>query len=244
MRSLRFKGLRYLAQSLVTIFVLFFSSYNLSQSLTAGLSLRIGPSVGYPYSIELPSGSDVSIVQRRDDWLLVKDQRGEMGWALLTDIDSAGGLQERQAWRLKELKSPMLGQLSGQWFADESGQGWGLGWAFPFYEYRLSSEYQQSKNYAAQWKSVSAWLTTDEQLSNRTFYRYGFGAGYGVENEDSYVLSDKGEVKSSAYWGGEVSIGFAPNQAFESGLKLRYLLTDLQGRYSSHQVSWYWAMEI
>jgi hypothetical protein len=244
MRSLRFKGLRYLAQTLVASILLCFSSYGLSQPLTASLSLRIGPSVGFPYSIELPSGSEVSIVQRRDDWLLVKDQRGETGWALVADIDYSGGLEERQTWRLKELKKPALGHLSAQLFTDKSGQGWGLGWAFPFYDYRVSSEYQQSKNYDAQWQSFSTWLTIDEELGRKAFFRYGLGVGYGLENEESYVLSDQGEARDSAYYGGEVSIGYAPNQKFESGLQLRYLLADFQGSSSSYQVSWYWSLGI
>jgi hypothetical protein len=244
MRSLRFKGLRYLTQSLIAAIILCFSSYGLSQPLGASLSLRIGPSVGFPYSIELPSGSDVSLVQRRGDWLLVKDQRGETGWALLADIDNAGGLQERQIWRLKELKQPVSGQLSGQLFTNQSGQGWGLGWAFPIDDYRLSSEYQQSKSEVAHWTSFSTWLTAEQKLSRKTFYRYGLGVGYGLENEESYVLSDKGKASNSAYWGGEFSIGFSPSQKFESGLQLRYLLADLQGSYSSYQVSWYWSLGI
>lgn len=244
MLSIKSKSLRYLGQSLAAIFFLCFSSYGFSQSLVATLSLRIGPSVGFPHSIELPSGSEVSIVQRRGAWLLVKDQRGETGWALLSDIDAAGGLQERDVWRLKELVKPIVGHLSGQWFTDPSGQGWGVGWAMPLSDYRLASEYQQSKSYDAQWQSFSAWLTREEKLSRKTFYRYGLGLGYGLENEESHVLSIEGQARESAYWGGEVSIGFAPSQKFESGLQLRYLLANLQGSHSSYQVLWYWALGI
>lgn len=244
MQSLKFKALRSISQGLITLFFLGVSFYSHSQILTAGLSLRIGPSVGFPHSIELPSGSDISIIQRRDDWLLVQDERGEIGWALLTNIDEAGGLPDRQAWRLKELKKPVSGQLRGQLFSNKSGQGWGIGWAFPFMDYQLSSEYQQSSNFDAKWQSFSAWMTADQLISHNVFYRYGFGLGYGIENEASYVLSDDGDSGDSAYWGGEVSIAFTPNQQFESGLQLRYLLTDLQGRYSSYQVSWYWAVGI
>lgn len=244
MRSLKFKGLRYVPQCLITLFLLGFSFQSHSQVLTAGLSLRIGPSMGFPYNIELPSGSKVSIIQRRDDWLLVEDDRGESGWALLADIDQAGGLDDRQAWRLKELKEPVSGQLTGQWFTNDSGQGWGLGWSFPFRDYRLSNEYQQANNFEAKWQSLSAWLTTEESISRNIFYRYGLGLGYGLENETSDVLSDLGDAADYAYWGGEVSIGFTPNQQFESGLQLKYLLADLQGRRSSYQVSWYWAVGI
>lgn len=244
MLSIKPKILRQLAQGLIALTFLCFSSHSFSQSLVTTLSLRIGPSVGFPHSIELPSGSVVSIVQRRDDWLLVKDQRGETGWALLTDIDAAGGLQERQGWRLKELKTPVSSQISGQWFTDQSGQGWGVGWALPLSDYRLSNEYQQSTSYDAQWQSFSAWITIEEEFSRRVFYRYGLGLGYGFENDESHVLSDEGEARDAAYWGGEVSIGFAPNQKFESGLQLRYLLAGLQGNYSSYQVSWYWALGI
>lgn len=244
MRSLKFKGLRHVPQYLITLFLLGFSFQSHSQVLTAGLSLRIGPSVGFPHSIELPSGSKVSIIQRRDDWLLVEDDRGETGWALLADIDEAGGVDDRLAWRLKELKEPVSGQLTGQWFINDSGQGWGLGWAFPFRGYRLSSEYQQAKNFDAKWQSLSVWVTTEEPISRNTFYRYGLGLGYGLENETSDVLSDLGDAADYAYWGGEVSIGFTPNQQFESGLQLKYLLADLQGRRSSYQVSWYWAVGI
>lgn len=244
MQSLKFKGLRFISQGLITLLFLGVSFYSHSQVLTAGLSLRIGPSVGFPYSIELPSGSDISIIQRRDDWLLIQDERGEIGWALLTEIDKAGGLPDRQAWRLKELKKSVSGQLRGQLFTNKSGQGWGLGWAYPFMAYQLSSEYQQSNNFDAKWQSFSAWMTADESINRNIVYRYGFGLGYGIENEASHVLSSEGESDDSAYFGGEVSIAFIPNQEFESGLQMRYLLTDLQGRYSSYQVSWYWAVGI
>lgn len=244
MRSLRFKSLRYLVSGLVTLFYLCVSTNSCAQTLTASLSLRLGPSAGFPYSIELPSGSDISIIRRQDDWLLVQDDRGETGWALLGRIDEAGGLEDRQAWRLKELKQPLLGQFSGQWFTDKSGQGWGIGWTSPFMDYRLTGEYQQSNNFDASWQSVSVWLNAEESLSSHTFYRYGVGLGYGLENESSFVLSDKGDANNSGYWGGQVSIGTALNQKFETGLRFRYLLAGLQGQYSSYQASWYWAIGI
>lgn len=244
MQSLRFKVLRNIVQGLITVYCLFFSSVVFSQQLTATLVLRIGPSVGFPYSIELPSGSEISITQRRDNWLMVKDDRGETGWALMTDIDAAGGLPERQAWRLTELKKPSSDLLSAQWFSNESGQGWGVGWMFPWLDYRLSTEYEQSKNHAAQWQSLSAWLTTAERLSSKTFFRYGLGIGYGQENEESFVLSEKDKPRSAGYWGGEISVGIAPNQEFETGIRFRYLLADLQMSDSSYHLSWYWSLGI
>ncbi|OUS40717.1 hypothetical protein A9R00_04680 [Oleispira antarctica] len=244
MQSLRFKELRITAQGLITIYCLFFSSVVFSQQLTATLVLRIGPSVGFPYSIELPSGSEITIAQRRDNWLMVKDARGETGWALMSDIDAAGGLPERQAWRLTELKEPSNSLLSAQWFANESGQGWGGGWIYPWRDYRLSAEYEQSKSYAAQWQSLSAWLTAGKQLSSKTFFRYGLGVGYGQENEESFVLSEEGEARSAGYWGSEISVGIMPNQEFETGIRFRYLLADLQATDSSYHLSWYWSLGI
>ena len=89
MRSLKSRPLCAITQGFIILSSIIFSPLILAQELSAALSLRLGPAVGFPNSIEFPSGTEVTVSQRRHAWLLVADDRGEGGWAKISDVESS-----------------------------------------------------------------------------------------------------------------------------------------------------------
>ena len=47
----------------------------------AFLELHTGPGRGYPVTRVIPRGDRVVVVKRRTDWYLLRDERGQEGWA-------------------------------------------------------------------------------------------------------------------------------------------------------------------
>lgn len=244
MRSLKHRYLWSMTQGLVTVICLAFSSYGFSQELAAALSLRLGPGIGFPTSIQLPSSTDIIITQRRHSWLLVMDERGESGWAKIADVEFSGGLADSQAWRLSELKKKNRGDLLGRWFKSEQGYGLSLGWTSKFSLGRWAVEVEKSIDGQAEWHSMSAWFLADKYIASTSYFRYGFGLGYAMEDDESNVFGLPDKENEALYSGVELGLGYKPNMQINHGLSLRYLLASSQGNNDSAVVSWYWSFGI
>lgn len=244
MRSLGNQSLRSMAQGLITIICLFISSNSLSQELKAALTLRLGPGIGYPVNIELPSGTFIDIHQRRHTWLLVQDERGEGGWAQIADVGKSGGLEERLAWRLKELKDKHYGNLVGRWFQNELGKGMSLGWKVANRYGAWLAEIERATDANAQWQSASAWYLSEHPLSSHSYYSAGIGLGYSSENKASEVFSTTEQGLESVIGGIQLAMAVRPLKQLETGLSLRYLFSASTADADSTVLSWFWSFEL
>lgn len=244
MRSLGSQLPRDMTRGLITIICLFISSNSLSQELKAALSLRLGPGIGYPVNIELPSGTDIDIHQRRHTWLLVQDERGAGGWARIAEVGASGGLDERLAWRLKELKDKHYGQLVGRLFHNELGAGLSLGWRIDNRFGAWQAEIERASDSQGQWLALGAWYLSEHQLSDLSYYRAGIGLGLATESKSSEVFSNSTEDSESLYGGLELAVGLRPVKQLDTGLSLRYLHSANTSAADSTVVSWYWSFEL
>lgn len=243
MRSLTFNPMCAIAQGFI-IGSIIFSPYIFAQELLAPLSLRLGPADGFPVSIELPTSTQVKVTQRRNNWLLVSDERGEGGWALISDVDMSGGLADRQAWRLSELKKKSLGDIQGRWFANEQGYGLSLGWKVRTANGHWLAEVERASNVQSQWQALSTWYAFDYALTSRSYYSAGLGLGYAQENSHSRVFNNENTSLNTLFAGVELALGFFPIKQIDTGLSVRYL-QDVSTRHTdSTAISWYWALGI
>ncbi|MEH6447174.1 MAG: hypothetical protein V7765_00795 [Oleispira sp.] len=244
MRSLKFQSLWGMTPTLILIGSIIFPPLSFAQELTAALSLRLGPGIGFPTNIELPSGTDVVITQRRNSWLLVVDDRQESGWAKISDVEQSGGLANRQAWRLTELKKKELGSLQGRWFANEQDYGLSLGWKSKTVDGHWLIEMEQATNTQTKWQALLAWYTFKHPISPRSYYSTGLGLGFSQENSQSNVFSEVGESAQTGFGGFELAIGIQPVKQVDTGLSFRYLLASSPRDGDSTVVSWYWSFGI
>lgn len=244
MRSLKSQPMCIIAQGVVIISSIIFSPSIVAQELLAPLSLRLGPAIGFPVSIELSTNTPITVTQRRNNWLLVTDERGEGGWAMITDVELSGGLADRQAWRLSELKRKDFGDLQGRWFANEQGYGLSFGWKLRTSNGHWLAEVERASNAQSQWQAFSTWYAFDYELTGRSYYSAGFALGYAHENSHSHVFNTKNDSMSTLFAGAELSLGFVPTKRIDTGLSVRYLQTLPTTRSDSTVISWYWAFGI
>lgn len=244
MRSFGACLLKILMHPLMAICYLLFTPLSFSQELSDTLSLRLGPGVGYPVNIELPSGSTIDIKQRRNDWLLVHDPRGEGGWATIDQVDVAGGLAERQAWRLTELKEEDYGVLIGRFYQLESNYGASLGWKMPKQYEEWSFEHEKSSDSLENWQSISSWYGISEPFVWKSYYGLGLGLGYSWENSHSHVFSSEGEEGESLYAGLELALGYRPANTIDTGISVRYLRDASSQGESASVISLFWSFGI
>lgn len=244
MRSLESRLLRSMTQLLITLIFLISTPSGLAQELKAALSLRLGPGIGYPLNIELPSGTYVDIMQRRNVWLLVQDERGEGGWAKISDVGDSGGLDERLAWRLSELKKEKFGSLVGRWFDNELGYGLALGWKVPFQYGHWLTEVEKATDAEANWQAISTWYLSEHALTGSGYYSAGIGIGYSQENSHSQVFSELNKSADAVFGGVELGIGLRPIKHLDTGLSVRYLFASSSDDADSTVVSWYWSFEL
>jgi hypothetical protein len=230
--------------ALILIGSIIFSPISFAQELTAALSLRLGPGIGFPTNIELPSGTDVVITQRRNSWVLVVDDRQESGWAKISDVEQSGGLADRQAWRLTELKRKEWGDLQGRWFVNEQDYGLALGWRSKSVDGHWLVEFERATDTGSQWQALSAWYTFKHSISPRSYYSTGLGFGLSQENEQSHVFGREGEASQTGFGGFEIALGIQPVKQVDTGLSLRYLLASSPRDGDSTVVSWYWSFGI
>lgn len=244
MRSLKLQPLWGMTQVLIIIGSILFSPLTLAQELTAALSLRLGPGIGFPMNIQLPSGADVVITQRRNSWLLVEDERQESGWAKISDVEQSGGLADRQAWRLSELKGSDLGSLQGRWFRNEQDYGLALGWKAKTINGHWLIEVENSTDTEASWQALLAWYNFEHSLTARSYFSTGLGIGLSRENSQSHVFSKEGESSDTGFGGIELAFGIHPVKEVDTGLSARYLLASSPRDGDSVAVSWYWSFGI
>ncbi len=244
MRSLYYQSLWDMTRGLVLVCTIIFSSTSIAQELTAALSLRLGPGIGYPVNIELPSGTDIVITQRRNSWLLATDERGEGGWAKISDVEFSGGLAERQAWRLSELKKKDIGDLQGRWFTNGQAYGLSLGWKFRSKYGNWLAEVEKAADSQSEWHSVAAWFISPHTLTNNSYLSGGIGLGYAQENTLSHVFSEADEASQTVFGGIELALGVRPVKQVDTGLSLRYLLAASSANADSTVISWYWSFGI
>ena len=140
-------GLRSLWSKLVisTAFLLSAATVT-AETLTNSLSLHLSAGSGYPVSIELPSGSDVTIIEKQHDWVRVQDQRGASGWAKASDVRDSGGLDELIDWHWREQEGGNIGALKPQYMLNSAGRGWGAGWLYSLDDAVLELEYSRSSS--------------------------------------------------------------------------------------------------
>lgn len=244
MRSLKNLFLLNMMQGLMIIICVVLTPSLLAQELNNALSLRLGPGIGYPINIELPSGTFVEVIWRRNSWLLVQDQRGQGGWAKITDVGLSGGLDERLAWRLSELKKEKSGSLVGRWFNNELGYGVALGWKVPFYNGYGLTEIAKATNANAAWQSVSTWYLSEHTLSGSGHYTAGIGLGYSQENANSHVFSESNKSSDAVFGGVELGLGVRPLKHIDTGFSVRYLFASSSDDADSTLVTWYWSFEL
>jgi len=244
MRSLGYRSLLGMSQWLVMIGCLLFSSYSLSQQLTGALSLRLGPGIGYPVSIELPSSTYIDIIQRRNTWLLIRDERGEGGWAKIADVGDSGGLEERLAWRLTELKKELSGELVGRWFNFSQGYGLSLAWKLPANYGHWLFEVEKASDAQVEWHSLASWYVSEHLISPSSYYSAGLGLGVSQENSMSQVFSKRGDAQQAVYGGIELALGLRPTKQVDTGLSVRYLFAASSEDADETVISWYWSFGI
>jgi hypothetical protein len=244
MRSLKFQSLWHLTLGLLLANSILFSPIVFGQELTETLSLRLGPGIGFPVGVEVPSGAEITITQQRHTWLLVVNERDERGWAEISTVMAAGGLTDRQAWRLSELKKRELGSLQGRWFRNEQDYGLSLGWRSRTSDGYWLMEVEKSTNTQTEWQAVSAWYMFKKPINPQYYYSLGLGLGISHENDESHVFSEAGESLQTGFGGFELALGFQPVKQIETGLSLRYLLADHLNDGDSTVVSWYWLFGI
>jgi len=244
MRSLKIQSLWGIALRLILINIIIFTPITFAQELTAALSLRIGPGIGYPTNIELPSGTNITINQRRNSWLLVVDERKESGWAEISDVEQSGGLADRQAWRLSELKKKEVGSVQGRWFTNEQDYGLSLGWKTKTTKGNWLIEFEQATNSQANWQALLAWYNFEHSISSRSYYSTGLGLGISQENKPNHVFSKVGESSTTGFGGIELAMGIRPVKQIDTGLSIRFLLAESPRDGDSMVVSWYWSFGI
>lgn len=244
MRSLKIQPLWRLILGLLLGNSILFSPVTFGQELTESLSLRLGPGIGFPVGVEVPSRTEVTITQQRHSWLLVVDERDASGWAEISTVAEAGGLTDRQAWRLSELKERKPGSLQGRWFRNEQNYGLSLGWRFNTSDGYWLMDVEKSTNAQASWQAVSAWYMFKNPISPQYYYSLGLGLGISHENDESHVFSEVGESLQTGFGGFELAFGFQPVKRVDTGVSLRYLLADPLGNGNSAVVSWYWLFGI
>ena len=244
MRSLKFQSFWDATSRLILISTIIFTPISFAQELKAALSLRLGPGIGYPTNIELPSGTEITINQRRNSWLLVVDDRNESGWAKISDVELSGGLADRQAWRLSELKKPDVGSLQGRWFANEQDYGLSLGWKTKTSNGNWLVEVEKATNSQVSWQALLAWYNFEHAINSRSYYSTGLGLGVSQENKPSQVFSKTGESSTTGFAGIELALGIHPVKQVDTGLSVRYLLAESPRDGDSMVVSWYWSFGI
>ena len=244
MRSLKSRPLCAITQGFIILSSIIFSPLILAQELSAALSLRLGPAVGFPNSIEFPSGTEVTVSQRRHAWLLVADDRGEGGWAKISDVESSGGLAARQAWRLSELKQQYIGDIQGRWFTNEQGFGLSLGWKLRTAAGHWLAEVERTSDSQSRSQALRIWYALDYELTPRSYYSAGLGLGYAHENSYSRIFNDEFQSSSTVFGGIELAFGFFPIKQIDTGLSVRYLLAQSPNNSDSTAISWYWAFGI
>jgi len=244
MRSLGNEAGRGISHWLVMIGCLLFSSLSLSQQLTGALSLRLGPGIGYPVSIELPSGTYIDITQRRNTWLLIRDERDEGGWAKIAEVGESGGLKERLAWRLTELKKESNGEVVGRWFNFNQGYGLALGWKLPSDYGHWLFEIEKASDAQVEWHSLASWYLSQHNITAHSYYSAGMGLGVAQENSKSQIFSDYGDAQQAVYGGIELALGLRPTKQVNTGLSVRYLFAASSADADETVLSWYWSFGI
>lgn len=244
MRSLESSYLRDMTRVLITIIGLIHIPYSFSQELNDALTLRLGPGIGFPVNIELPSGTYIDITQRRNTWLHVQDERGEGGWATIADVGETGGLDTRLAWRLSELKKENYGNFVGRWFSNELGFGLSMGWKVSNRYGHWLAEIERATDAKAEWQAISSWYISEQVLTSRSYYSAGVGLGYSQESAQSDVFTELGQKNDSLFGGLELAVGIRPIKQLVTGLSLRYLFAASPGDADSSVVSWYWSFEL
>lgn len=244
MRSLKIQSLWGIASGLILISTIIFTPISFAQELTAALSLRLGPGIGFPTNIELPSGTDIAIKQRRHSWLLVVDERKESGWAKISDVEQSGGLADRQAWRLSELKKKEAGSVQSRWFVNEQDYGLSLGWKTKTTKGNWLVEVEKSTNSEANWQALLAWYNFEHPINSYSYYSTGLGLGISQENKPNHVFSKIGESSTTGFGGFELAVGIHPVKQVDTGLSVRYLLAESPRDGDSMVVSWYWSFGI
>lgn len=247
MRSLKLQPILCLTVGFILTGSLLFSPVTFGQELTKALSLRLAPGADYPVSVEMPSKTPVAISQRRHSWVLVVDERDESGgsgWAEIPIVAEAGGLTDRQAWRLTELEKREPGSLQGRWLRNEQNYGLSLGWRSETPRGYWLMEIERTMNAQAKWQAVSAWYMFNNSISTQRYFSLGLGLGISEENDDSQIFSGTGESLQAGFVGFELALGFKPLQQVDTGLSLRYLLAASPNGGNSKVVSWYWLFGI
>lgn len=244
MRSLKLQPLWDMTLRLFLISSILFSPISIAQELTAALSLKLGPGIGFPTIIELPTNTVVEVIQRRNSWLLVEDERGEGGWAKISDVKKSGGLADRQAWRLSELKKRNIGSIQGRWFVNEEDYGLSLGWRVKNPHGHWLVEIEKSTDSKAERQALLAWYSFDHSIGPRSYYSTSLGLGMSQENAYSNVFGEKGKNSKIGFGGVEVALGVQPTKRVDTGLSFRYLLAASPRDGDSTAVSWYWSFGI
>jgi hypothetical protein len=221
-----------------------FSPLIIAQELSAALSLRLGPGIGFPTNIELPTGTTVSVNQRRNNWLLVVDDREKGGWAKISDVELSGGLADRQAWRLSELKKKDIGDIQGRWFSNKQGYGLSLGWKLRTNKGHWLAEIERSSDSQSKSQAFSTWYAFDYELTTRSYYSAGLGLGYAHENSYSRIFNNEFKSSNTFFGGIEFALGFLPIKQIDTGLSVRYLLAESPNNAYSTVISWYWSFGI
>lgn len=221
-----------------------FSTYSFSQQLSDTLVLRLGPGIGFPVNIALPSGTEVHIEQRRNHWLLIHDERGEGGWAKIEQVDRANGLAERQAWRLSELKKDDYGAVLGRVYQLDNNYGVSLGWRMPKPYQRVSFEAEKTSDAIAVWQAVSSWYELSQTVSRQTYYGLGLGLGYAWENAHSQVFSQQGKTAQTGFAGIQLLAGYRPLSHVNTGISVRHLRAVSPENASANVFSWFWSFGI
>lgn len=243
-RVLKIQSLLRLTLGLLLANTILFSSIASGQELISALSLRLGPGVGFPVSVEVHSGVEVTVTQQRHAWLLLVDERGESGWAEISAVKAAGGLTAKQAWRLTELKRREAGNIQGRLFRNEQEYGLSLGWRSKTSNGYWLMEVEQSTNTQARWQAASAWYIFKTPINPQYYYSLGLGLGISRENDESHVFSRVGESSQTGFGGFELTLGFQPVTRVDTGMSFRYLLADHLNNDNSTVVSWYWLFGI
>jgi len=214
-----------------------------AKPLDSALSLKIAPGKGYPVYFEIPSGVDVSVVERFYTWAHVEDERGRRGWCQIEDLYQSGGISKLEYWKWREAKQPKSAWMGAQWTKGAHVDALGfvasidVDWAV------VDIELDQADTGRASWNSLMGWFGYPYKISDKIAADTSLGLGIGWENNASTIISDKGKSNQALLGGAKASISYMFSPWLRTGFSGHYINSGAM-EDALTTFSWFWQVRI
>jgi len=229
--------------SLVIIFSLASATVS-AASLTDSVQLRLYPGDGYPIVIELPRNSEIKILQRQNDWLMVGDSRNQKGWVAVDELRLAGGVDPVLRWGWRELEDDLGVDLRFGLDSNPHNLAWSMAGFYKISGLDVGVEYGQGYEGEAGMQNLMLWLEDRYMLNATAFLRYALGAGMGAESKQGQRFTEIGKSSQLALLGLDLSIGVNLTSRLSTDLGVRWLASDQQDSEVEPAISWKWQFGI